>query len=172
MNQQKKIINSFIHMTHLQYQKNIEDRKNFVKALEELENLKKDNSAYEQNVIQLTKNIYQFSKQELLKFNSQKEELLLEIKSLKTKTEILEEKIASYERSGVSTNEKKQKNILFIRASQLVQKKVLKVLDQNVYEVTFVDSIEDAIQLSSTVKFDFFFTDIENMSEKFVSLLS
>ena len=62
MNQQKKIINSFIHMTHLQYQKNIEDRKNFVKALEELENLKKDNSAYEQNVIQLTKNIYQFSK--------------------------------------------------------------------------------------------------------------
>lgn len=173
MNQQKKIINSFIHMISLQNQKNIEDRKNFVKALEELDKLNKDNLAYEKNVAKLIKDISQFSKQETNKFDSLREELLLEINSLKKKNEALEEKISEYETQNLNTQiQKKQKNILFIGASQLVQKKVLKVLDQTAYEVTFVDTVEEAIELSGTVSFDFFFTDVENMSEKLISLLS
>ncbi len=160
-------------MISLQNQKNIEDRKNFVKALEELDKLNKDNLAYEKNVAKLIKDISQFSKQETNKFDSLREELLLEINSLKKKNEALEEKISEYETQNLNTQiQKKQKNILFIGASQLVQKKVLKVLDQTAYEVTFVDTVEEAIELSGTVSFDFFFTDVENMSEKLISLLS
>ncbi len=145
--------------------------KKILDLLKQLENAEKDNDAYKNNIIELTTKVGIFVNQEEEKYNTLKNKLNSQNEELKKKTAKLLAQNQEYEKGLFPTSNKSdKKTILIVGASIELKNKTSEKLEST-YDITFVDSISEAIELKQTISFDLFIANLELVDLEIDSLL-